>query len=36
MTNCRLHYERVLDRPSVAALLAFEAHTLARLNPRRE
>lgn len=36
MPNCRLHYERVLDRPSVAALLAFEADTLARLNPRRE
>jgi hypothetical protein len=30
--NCRLHHDRVLDRPSVAALLAFEADTLVRLN----
>ena len=31
MPNCQLHYERVRARPSVAALLAFEADTLARL-----
>jgi glutathione S-transferase len=30
--NCRLHYLRVLARPSVAALLAFEADALKRLN----
>jgi glutathione S-transferase len=34
MPNCRLHYDRVLGRPSVAALLAFEANTLARLDLR--
>lgn len=32
MPNCRLHHDRVLDRPSVVALLAFEAEVLARLN----
>jgi len=32
MPNCRLHHDRMLARPSVAALLAFEADTLARLN----
>jgi len=32
MPNCRGHYDRVRGRPSVAALLAFEADTLARLN----
>jgi glutathione S-transferase len=31
MPNCRLHYDRVLARPSVAAVLAFEAASLARL-----
>jgi glutathione S-transferase len=34
MPNCRLHYDRVLRRPSVAALLAFEANTLERLGLR--
>jgi len=34
MPNCRLHYDRVLRRPSVAALLAFEANTLERLDLR--
>ena len=32
MPNCRAHHDRVLARPSVAALLTFEAETLARLN----
>lgn len=31
MPNCRLHYERVLARPSVAAVLAFEEASMARL-----
>jgi glutathione S-transferase len=32
LPNCARHYERVLERPSVGAVLAFEADTLARLN----
>lgn len=32
LPNCRRHFERVLERPSVAAVLAFEAYSLARLN----
>ena len=35
MPNCRLHYDRVLSRPSIVALLAFEADTLARLDLQR-
>jgi glutathione S-transferase len=32
LPNCGRHYERVLDRPSVAAVLALEVDTLAQLN----